>query len=47
MLDGRFVMELLDLFFGGTGAVAADLPGEFTPAAEAMVARLGMMLAGR
>jgi flagellar motor switch protein FliM len=44
VLDGRFVMELLDLFFGGTGAVAAELPGEFSPAAEAMVARLGMML---
>ncbi|MES2055739.1 MAG: flagellar motor switch protein FliM [Pseudomonadota bacterium] len=44
VLDGRFVMELLDLFFGGTGAVY-DLPAEFTPAAEAMIGRLGTMLA--
>ena len=45
VLDGRFVLELLDLFFGGTGHVAHDLPAEFTPAAEAMVGRLGTMLA--
>ena len=45
VLDGRFVMELLDLFFGGTGHAPHDLPGEFTPAAEAMIAQLGTMLA--
>lgn len=45
VLDGRFVMELLDLFFGGTGAAPATLPAEFTPAAEAMIAQLGRMLA--
>ena len=45
VLDGRFVLELLDLFFGGTGAVPHDMPAEFTPAAEAMIGRLGMMLA--
>ena len=45
VLDGRFALELLDLFFGGTGHVAHDLPAEFTPAAEAMIARLGTMLA--
>ena len=45
VLDGRFVLELLDLFFGGTGHTPHDLPGEFTPAAEAMVAQLGTMLA--
>src|SRR5882757_8067255 len=45
VLDGRFVMEVLDLFFGGTGSVAHDLPSELSPAAEAMVSRLGMMLA--
>jgi flagellar motor switch protein FliM len=45
VLDGRFVMELLDLFFGGNGATPHDLPSEFTPAAEAMIGRLGMMLA--
>ena len=45
VLDGRFVMELLDLFFGGTGHAPHELPTEFTPAAEAMVHRLGTMLA--
>lgn len=45
VLDGRFVLELLDLFFGGTGAVSADIGSEFTPAAEAMMTRLGAMLA--
>jgi len=45
VLDGRFVLEMLDLFFGGTGAVPHDMPAEFTPAAEAMIGRLGMMLA--
>ena len=41
VLDGRFVLELLDLFFGGTGAAPAHLPTEFSPAAEAMIARIG------
>jgi len=45
VLDGRFVLELLDLFFGGSGQVPADLPHEFSPAAEAMVTRLGEMIA--
>jgi flagellar motor switch protein FliM len=45
VFDGRFVLELLDLFFGGTGAAPAEMPGEFTPAAEALVARIGAMLA--
>ena len=45
VLDGRFVLEVLDLFFGGTGHVAHDVSAEFTPAAEAMVHRLGTMLA--
>lgn len=45
VLNGRFVMELLDLFFGGTGAAPATLPAEFTPAAEAMIVQLGRMLA--
>ena len=38
MIDGKFVLELLDLFFGGTGAAPHDMPTEFSPAAEAMVA---------
>jgi|UniRef100_UPI0035CB8ABD flagellar motor switch protein FliM len=45
VFDGRFVLELLDLFFGGTGAVAAEMAAEFTPAAETMIARIGGMLA--
>ncbi|MCC2980010.1 flagellar motor switch protein FliM [Sphingomonas sp. IC4-52] len=45
VLDGKFVLELLDFFFGGTGAAPAEMPAEFSPAAEAMVARLGQMIA--
>jgi len=45
VLDGRFVLEVLDLFFGGTGATSPELPAEFTPAAEAMVGRIGMLIA--
>ncbi|MFW2850869.1 flagellar motor switch protein FliM [Sphingomonas sp. TX0543] len=45
VFDGRFVLELLDLFFGGTGHVPAELPTEFSPAADAMVSRLGEMIA--
>ena len=45
VLDGRFVLELLDLFFGGTGAAPAHLPAEFSPAAEALVARIGGSIA--
>ena len=45
VFDGRFVLELLDLFFGGTGTAPHDLPAEFSPAAAAMIARLGTMIA--
>ncbi|HEX7657084.1 MAG TPA: FliM/FliN family flagellar motor switch protein [Sphingomonas sp.] len=45
VFDGRFVLEMLDLFFGGTGDTPKALPGEFSAAAEAMVARVAMMLA--
>jgi len=44
IIDGRFALELLDLFFGGTGAAPHDMPTEFSPAAEAMVQRLGRMI---
>jgi len=44
VIDGKFALELLDLFFGGTGAVPHDMPSEFTPAAEAMFRRLGTMI---
>ena len=45
VLDGRFVLALLDLFFGGNGAAPAELPAEFSPAADALVGRLGLLLA--
>jgi flagellar motor switch protein FliM len=45
VLDGRFVLELLDLFFGGSGSTPPVLPTEFSPAAEAMIARLGGLIA--
>ena len=45
VVDGRFAFELLDLFFGGTGAVPQPLPTEFTPAGEALLARLSASVA--
>ncbi|HET9509516.1 MAG TPA: flagellar motor switch protein FliM, partial [Sphingomonas sp.] len=45
MLDGGFVLETLDLFFGGLGERPRAMPSEFTPAAEAMIGRLGAMIA--
>lgn len=44
VFDGRWVLEVLDLFFGGTGHAPAHMPVEFSPAAEAMVGRLGASL---
>lgn len=44
--DGKFVLELLDLFFGGHGEAPHHIPNEFSPAAEAMIVRLGGLLAG-
>lgn len=44
VFDGRFVLELLDLFFGGPGEAPTVMPGEFSPAGEAMAKRLGDML---
>ena len=46
VLDGRWVLEVMDLFFGGSGHVPAQIPAAFSPAAEAMIARLGQSLAG-
>jgi flagellar motor switch protein FliM len=43
VIDGKFVMEMLDAFFGGDGE--AHAPIEFTPAAETLVARLGQVIA--
>ena len=45
VLDGRFTLEMLDLYFGGLGEAPPQLPGEFSPAAEALVERLGRTIA--
>ena len=45
VMDGRLLLRLLDLFFGGAGTVPAELPPEFSPAAEALAARLATSLA--
>ncbi len=45
VMDGGFVIETLDLFFGGSGERSNSLPGEFTPAGDAMIGRLGAMIA--
>lgn len=44
-LDGKFVLELLDLFFGGTGDAPHPMATEFSPAAETLVRRIGDALA--
>ena len=44
VLGAALVLELLDLFFGGPGHAPATLPAELSPAADAMVARLGRMI---
>ena len=46
VLDGQFILELLDLFFGGTGSASPELPREFSGAADALVERLGRQIAG-
>jgi len=46
VLDGKQVLELLDCFFGGDGEAPHTLPTEFSPAAEALVARIGAAIAG-
>lgn len=45
VLDGGHLLELLDLFFGGTGHAPQVLPAEFSGAAEALAARVGANLA--
>jgi flagellar motor switch protein FliM len=45
VIEGGFVLRLLDLFFGGSGQAPAVMPTEFTPAAEALVSRLAGALA--
>lgn len=45
VFDGGFVIETLDLFFGGNGERPRALATEFTAATEAMIVRLGKMIA--
>lgn len=45
VLDGRFTLEMLDLYFGGLGEAPPQLPTEFSPAAEALVERIGRLIA--
>lgn len=45
VLDAPLVLEMLDAFFGGEGEAPGALPSEFTPAAEALAARLGAAVA--
>jgi flagellar motor switch protein FliM len=44
VVDGKFTLELLDIFFGGTGVVPHDMPVEFSPASEATLGRLAGMI---
>lgn len=44
VLDGKFVLEMLDCFFGGDGEAPHPMPAEFTPAAETLIARLGQTI---
>lgn len=45
VIDSMFVVELIDLFFGGTGDVSPTLALEFTPAAEVLMQRVAASLA--
>ncbi|WP_341209484.1 flagellar motor switch protein FliM [uncultured Sphingomonas sp.] len=45
VLDSQFVVEIIDLFFGGTGDVSPVLALEFTPACDVIVARIAKALA--
>ena len=45
VLEGGFSLSLIDLLFGGNGTAPDTLPGEFSPAADAMIRRLGGMMA--
>jgi len=45
VLDGKHVLEMLDCFFGGDGDAPHPMPADFSPAAEAMIARFAQGLA--
>ncbi len=44
VLDARFVLKLLDLYFGGTGETPHHLPSELSASCEAMVLRVAAMI---
>ena len=46
VLDGKFVLEMLDCFFGGDGEAPHPMPDEFSPAAYALVTRLAEAMSG-
>lgn len=46
VIDGRFTLEMLDIFFGGPGGVPNDVPGEFSPAAETLLVRVATSVCG-
>lgn len=45
VIDGAHLLELLDIFFGGSGALPPVLPTEFSGAADALASRIGAGLA--
>ncbi len=45
VIDGGFLLETMDLFFGGFGDAPMPLPTEFSPAAEAMLRRVAGAIA--
>lgn len=47
VLDGALTFRLVDLYFGGPGLAPNPLPAEFTPTAEAMIARIAAGFAER
>lgn len=47
VLDGALTFRLVDLYFGGPGLVPNPFPAEFTPTAEAMIARVAAGFAER
>ena len=47
VLDGALTFRLVDVYFGGPGLVPNPLPAEFTPTADAMIARIASGFAER
>lgn len=47
VLDGGFTFRLVDLYFGGPGLLPNPMPAEFTPTADAMIARVASGFAER